>query len=118
VSSSRSFIEWTTGDYEGVLDLARRMSNYVESNEPDTLVFEWFGDEESGRVAWYQVYRNDEAFLEHAQNMAEAGFREEAGRLLSFDRLVVLSPITHPQVKEMAQELGGFELRDIAGVIR
>jgi quinol monooxygenase YgiN len=94
------------------------MSDYIEANEPDTLNFEWFGDEASGRIAWYQVYKDEEAFLKHAQNMAEAGFREEAGQLLSYDRLVVLSPVTHPQVRAMVHELDGIELHGVGGVVR
>jgi cell division protein FtsX len=64
------------------------------------------------------VYRNDEAFLKHAENMAENGFRDEGQRQLSFERLIVLTPITHPQVKEMAQQMDAVELDDIAGVVR
>jgi len=39
----RTVLEWTTDDYNTVVALARRMSDYVEANEPDTLSFEWFG---------------------------------------------------------------------------
>ena len=114
----RSMVDWTTDNYEGVVDLARRMSGYMEANEPDVLAFEWFGDEASGRVVWYQVYRDEEAFLKHAQLMEEEGFRDEALGLLSLDRIVALTPISHPQVKIMAQQQGVVELRDIAGVVR
>lgn len=115
---SRSLAEWTTDDYESTVDLARRMSDYIDGNEPDTLAFEWFGDEESGHVLWYQEYRDDEAFLTHAQNMVEQGFRDEVFQVLAFERVVLLTPANHPQVKEMVQQSGFVELQDIAGVVR
>lgn len=75
---SRSIVEWTSNDFPSIVDLVERMSDYVEADEPETLVFEWFGNEDTGKVVWYQVYSNDDAFLTHAQNMIEAGFRAEA----------------------------------------
>jgi quinol monooxygenase YgiN len=114
----RTVLEWTTDDYNTVVALARRMSDYIEANEPDTLAFEWFGDEASGKVVWYQVYTNDEAFLKHAQNMAEIGLRDELQKVLSFERLMILTPITHSQVKEMAHQMDAVELKEIAGIVR
>lgn len=115
---SRSILEWTTSDYDAVADLARRMTAYIEENEPDTLAFEWFGDQATGQVVWYQVYSNDEAFLEHAQNMAEAGFAEEVQRLLSHRRLLLLTPVTHPQTRTMAQQIGAEQVEPIDGLVR
>lgn len=118
MSVQRSFAEWTTDNYEAAVDLARRMTDYIKANEPDTLIFECFGDEETGRVLWYQEYRDDEAFLAHAQNMAEHGFREEIFQVLALDRVVLLTPPNHPTVKEMAQQPGFVKLQDIARVVR
>jgi hypothetical protein len=60
MSKHRTVLEWTADDFDAVVALASRMSDYMEVNEPDTLSFEWFGDEASGKVVWYQVYTNDE----------------------------------------------------------
>lgn len=51
----RSIVKWTTHDFPSVVDLADRMSDYVEANEPETLVFERFENENTGKVVWYQV---------------------------------------------------------------
>jgi quinol monooxygenase YgiN len=118
MSASRSIAEWTTDKYEAAVDLARRMTDYIKANEPDTLIFEWFGDQESGRVLWYQEYRDDEAFLTHVQNMADQGFREETLQVLALDRVVLLTPPNHPTVKEMAQQPGFVKLQGIARVVR
>ena len=118
MTESRSLVEWTTEDYEAVVDLAGRVSDYVEANEPDTLAFEWFGNETTGQVVWYQVYTDDAAFLEHAQNMNDAGFAEETDQLLTQERLLSLTPPTHPQTKQMARQLGAEELDGIASVVR
>lgn len=118
MSVSRSIAEWTTDNYESAVDLARRMTDYIRASEPDTLIFEWFGDEETGRVLWYQEYRDEEAFLTHAQNMAEQGFREEIFQVLALDRVVLLTSANHPTVKEMVQRQGFVELQDIAAVVR
>lgn len=93
------------------------MSAYIEANEPDTLAFEWFGDEATGTIVWYQVYTNDGA-LQHAQTMKEAGFASETQQLLTRDRLLLLTPLTHPQAQEMAKQLGAEELETIARVVR
>lgn len=79
---------------------------------------EWFGDEKTGRVLWYQEYRDDEAFLTHAQNLAEQDFREEIFQVLALDRVVLLTPANHPTVKEMARQPGFVKLQDIARVVR
>jgi quinol monooxygenase YgiN len=118
MSASRSIAEWTTDKYEAAVDLARRMTDYIKANEPDTLIFEWFGNEETGRVLWYQEYRDDEAFLTHVQNMADQGFREETLQVLALDRVVLLTPANHPTVKEMAQQPGFVKLQGIARVVR
>lgn len=118
MSISRSIAEWTTDNYEAAVDLAQRMTDYIKANEPDTLIFEWFGDEESGRVLWYQEYKDEEAFLTHAQNMAEHGFREETFQVLALDRVVLLTPVEHPTVNEMAQQPGFVRLQGIASVVR
>jgi quinol monooxygenase YgiN len=115
---SRSIVEWTTSDYDAVTDLVRRMIAYMEENEPDTLAFECFGDRAHGRCVWYQVYSNDEAFVKHAQNMAEAGFSDEARALLSDLRVVQLTPITHPQMQAMAQQVGAEQLEPVDGLVR
>ncbi|HEX6299298.1 MAG TPA: hypothetical protein VF148_02390 [Acidimicrobiia bacterium] len=115
---SRSIVEWTTDDFPSVVALAERMSDYVEANEPETLAFEWFGNENTGKVVWYQVYANDEAFLTHARNMIEAGFRVEAQQLLTQDRLLLLTPLTHPRTREMARQVGAEQVVPIRGVIR
>jgi hypothetical protein len=115
---SRSIVEWTTNDFPSIVDLAERMSDYVEANEPQTLVFEWFGNEDTGKVVWYRVYSDDEAFLIHAQNMIEAGFRAEAQQLFTQDRLLLLTPPTHPRTQEMARELGAEQVEPIVGVVR
>ena len=118
MKESRSILEWTTDDYQAVVDLAGRMSDYIEANEPDTLAFEWFGDEATGKVVWYQVDRDDEAFLTHARTMNAAGFADEARRFLTQDRLLLLTPPTHSQTKDVAKQVGAEELESIAGVVR
>ena len=115
---SRSIVEWTTDDFPAVVELAGRISNYVEANEPETLVFEWFGDDNSGKVIWYQVYASDEAFLTHAQNMMETGFRAETQQLLTQDRLLLLTPPTDPRTQEMARQIGAEQVVPIGGVVR
>lgn len=117
MAESRSVIEWTTNDYEAVVDLARRISDYVDANEPDTLVFEWFGNETTGKVIWYQVYVDDVAFLRHAQNMNEAGFADEVGRLLTQDGVLLLTAPTLPETEQMAGQVGADVLERIAGVV-
>lgn len=115
---SRSIVEWATDDFPSAVDLAKRMSEYVEANEPETLVFEWFGNESTGKVVWYQTYANDEAFLTHAQNMIDTGFRAEVQQLFTLDRLLLLTPLTHTRTKEMARQLGAVQLAPIIGVVR
>lgn len=104
-TESCSILELTTTAYPEVVDLATRMSEYIHANEPDALTFEWFGDEVTGEIVWYQVYANDEAFLTHAKNMVDAGFSEEARQLLTQQRLVLLTPLSHPQAKAMPNRL-------------
>jgi hypothetical protein len=44
--------------------------------------------------------------------------RDEIQKVLSFERLMILTPITHPQVKEMAHQMDAVELKEIAGIVR
>lgn len=107
---ARSISQWSTDDYEGVKDLAKRLIKYVEDNEPDTLVFEWYGDESSGTIMWHQIYTNEEAFLQHSANMRKAGFLDDALRLLNSEWSVILEPPTTPQGKQMQTD-GGCSAR-------
>jgi hypothetical protein len=94
------------------------MSEYVGANEPETLVFEWFGSESTRKVVSYQTYASDEAFLTHAQNMIDSGFRAEVQQLFTLDRLLLLTPLTHTRTKEMARQVGAEQLAPIVGVLR
>ena len=55
---SRSLSQWSADDYAASCDLALRIA-YVEKNEPETLVFEWYGEPASGTIIWNQVYANE-----------------------------------------------------------
>ena len=44
--------------------------------------------------------------------------KPERVRVLAFERVVLLTPANHPQVKEIVQQPGFVELQDIAGVVR
>lgn len=117
VTRSRSISQWSTDDYEGVKHLARRIIEYVEGNEPNTLVFEWYGDEASGTIMWHQVYANEEAFLQHAANMREAGFLDDAFRLLKSEWSVILEPPTTPRGRRMQEQMGVVQLDEVEGSI-
>ena len=91
---------------------------FVEENEPETLVFEWYGHPVSRSIIWNQVYGDEEAFLLHAENMRSAGFLEEAMGILTSEWAVILEPPTTPQGKQMVDQSGVQQFEEVAGVNR
>ena len=49
--------------------------------------------------------------------MNEAGFADEVGRLLTQDRVLLLTAPTLPQTEQMAKQVGADILERIGGVV-
>ena len=105
-------------DYDAFAALAERVCALVEKNEPGTLRYECFGDAENAQFVWHEVYRDGPAFLQHNQNLFEAGIIEEVGQLVDFDGMTVLGNVTDPDVQEVLEQMGAQVLNRQVGVVR
>ncbi len=118
MSVSRAISEWSTTDFGRLVELVRRISEYVAEHEPDTLAFEAFGDPATGKVLLHQAYVDDSAFLVHANNMRDAGFMDDLAELLSPERLVLLSRPSDEGARQMAEQQGALVLEPLAAFTR
>lgn len=84
------------------------MSAFVEANLPDTVAWEAFTDEATGRLVWYEVFKDEQAL---------AG-REDAAKLFELERVTLLTPLTDPSLKELFAQTGAVEMRQVAGFTR
>jgi len=102
---------------DGVSDVARRATAYIEAQLPGTLVWELFVDEDSGRGLMYQVHASEEAEHSYEQAMVSQGFQAELGEHADLDEIIMLSPVT-PQTRSELKQFGGVAMARVAGVSR
>lgn len=114
----RAIVRGTATDYDGFLRFAERVCTLVEENEPGTLRYECFVDDETAQFVWHEVYEDGPAFFQHNENLAEAGIMEEAGQLVEFDGMTVLGDVDDPEVREALGQFGAQILRRHVGVMR
>ncbi len=114
----RAIVRGTAKDYEAFVDIAKRACSLVEANEPGTLRYECFVDEENATFIWYEVYEDSAAFLQHNQNLSEAGVMEEVGELVDFEGMTILGDVTDPELREALDQFGAQILKRKVGVVR
>lgn len=114
----RAIVRGTANDYETFVDLATRVCSLVEANEPGTLRYEGFVDEDTARFVWHEVYEDGSAFLQHNQNLAEAGVMQELGQLVEFDGMTVLGEVDDSSVREALEQFGAEVLQRHVGFVR
>lgn len=105
-------------DPERAADVTRRATEYIEQNLPRTLVWEFFADEVTGKGLMYQVHADEDAWLAYEEAMIGHGFQAELFEAGEFEQVIMLSPITDPDVKKALDEFGGVAMERIAGVSR
>lgn len=114
----RVIVRGTVKDYDTFVNLAERVCSLVETNEPGTLRYECFVDEESATFVWHEVYEDKAAFFQHNQNLSEAGIMEEVGELVDFEGMTVLGDVTDPELREALNQFGAQILKREVGVVR
>lgn len=114
----RAIVRGTANDYDAFVDLATRVCSLVEANEPGTLRYEGFVDEDTARFVWHEVYEDGSAFLQHNQNLAEAGVMQELGQLVDFDSMTVLGEVDDSSVREALEQFGAEVLQRHVGFVR
>jgi quinol monooxygenase YgiN len=103
------------GKLEEFKKMAEELTSGVDANEPTTLGYEWFIDEDGSSCYLIESYGNAEAFLLHFQNLgAKLGAMLEISPL---EEMVVVGDLT-PQVKEMLAGLGAKFYSPHVGVAR
>ncbi len=118
MSKVRLIVQGSVTNYEGYTEAVKRACAYVEENEPGTLVYECFADEERGRTVWHEIYADADALLTHYQNMMETGLAEQAMQAFQPEQVTVLTRITDPRVEDLVQQFGAVKLHGLAGVVR
>lgn len=114
----RILFEGEVQDHEAHAALAKRIHAFVERYEPDTLVWEVFGDPLTGRVAWHEAHRSADAYLFHADNMEQQGFFDEFVRQTRLSGVTVLSQITDDRVWQRLRSFHADFLVPLAAVRR
>lgn len=114
----RVIAELTAKDSEAAANFVQRVSTFVETNLPDTLAWESFTDEATGRWIWYEVFKDEQALAAYERVVNQEGMREDAGKIFEFDRVTLLTPLADPRLKELFEQIGAVEMRGVAGFTR
>lgn len=114
----RVIAELTANDSEAASQFVERVSDYVETNLPDTLVWEAFTDEASGRWVWYEVFKDEKALAAYERAVSQEGMREDAGKIFNFDRVTLLTPLVDARLKQLFEQIGAIEMGEVAGFAR
>jgi hypothetical protein len=99
-------------------DVTRRGADFIAQNLPDTEVWEFFADDVTGKGLMYQVHANEQAWLAYEAAMTGQGYQAELFEAAELEQIILLSPVTDPDVKKALDEFGGVTMERIAGVSR
>jgi quinol monooxygenase YgiN len=113
-----AIVRGTARDYDTFVNLAERVCSLVETNEPGTLRYECFVDEESAMFVWHEVYEDKAAFFQHNQNLSENGVMAEVGELVDFEGMTILGDVTDPELRGVLDQFGAQVLKRQVGVVR
>ena len=112
----RLLLRGQVGDHEAHVALAKRMQAFVEQYEPETVIWEVFADDLTGRVVWHEVYASAEAYLLHVRNMQEQGFFDEFVRQTRLESVTSLEPLSDGRAWEQLRALHADFLHEVAAV--
>ncbi len=81
------FVECTIseGNLDNFKDIARKISNLIQDNEPDTKTYQWYLNREGTKCIIHEVYPDSEVMLAH-------GRVKDFRKMLS--QMVKIAPIT------------------------
>ena len=118
MSRVRALSQGVTKDYEAFSRLMKRETNYIEENEPGTLVMECFADETTGRVVVHEIYADADAFIAHVENLMGGDRITELAEVFELKRLTFLTRIDDERVAAIARQFGATEVVEVAGFNR
>ena len=75
----------------------------VMKMEPDTVIYQYYFDSEE-KVFLYEVYKSNEAAIEHVKNFRGSKWESEFGELFSIENFAVLGDAS----KDLKQSLEGY----------
>lgn len=92
-------------DPAGFADLIEKATAIVRAELPGTERYEFHFDQQAGRFVGLETYRDDEAVLQHAGRMAEAGMLERVQRCARFEGGFLLGDVG-PEVQAALEPMG------------
>jgi quinol monooxygenase YgiN len=114
----RVIAELTANDYRAARDFVQRVSDFVEATQPDTVSWEAFADESTGRWLWYEVFENEQALESYEQAVGREGMRDEARTIFEIVRITLLTPLADARLRDVFAQVGADEVRGVAGFAR
>jgi predicted transcriptional regulator len=114
----RVIAELTAKDSRAASEFVQRATAFVEATLPDTVAWEAFTDDATGRWILYEVFQDDGALVSYEQAMSREGLREEALSIFELVRVTLLTPLADPRLKEQLDQIGAIEMQPRAGFTR
>lgn len=114
----RITIDGSYDDHEEFSSFAKRVCEHVRANEPGTLAYEFFVDEDSGTFVLHEIYADDDAFLAHVDDARASGRLEQMLAVCRWDRVTSLNRVHGERVREVLDKVGARRLHGLAGVAR
>lgn len=114
----RMVTEVAVRDYEGAIEFLGGAARHVEEHLLGTLAWDAFTDETHEHMIWYEEFADEHALLEYERSMTEHGYRREVRQYLDLGRVVVLGPVSDPDLLDMLQQIGGIQMDHVLGAAR
>jgi len=82
------------GQSNKVDDLIKRLVSNVEATEPDTLVYNYYSNEDGSNIFLYEVYKNHAAAEFHVDQFMQSNFMPEFVAIFEIESFEVLGTTT------------------------
>lgn len=105
-------------DHEAHALFAKRVTAFVQQYEPETIAWESFADELTGKVVFHELYASADAYLFHLRNMEEQGFFDEFVRQTRLTSVTSLVRLSDERVWSRLRAFNADFLHGVSGVVR
>jgi quinol monooxygenase YgiN len=89
------------GQSNKVDDLINRLVSNVEATEPDTLVYNYYSNEDGSNIFLYEVYKNHDAAEFHVDQFMQSNFMPEFVATFEIESFEVLGTTTEQLRQKM-----------------
>ena len=114
------FVECTIseGNLDNFKDIARKISNLIQDNEPDTKTYQWYLNREGTKCIIHEVYPDSEVMLAHGRVTDFRKMLSQMVKIAPITSFYVLGDLTEEAKKVMTGSSGDNIYSSFTGFTR